>query len=92
MNLPELLGFRSELQVTHNKVKIKQIISTSSSVHHHNPMMAVCKVMKRAGDKVDAGIAALLAFLGILLYSARFIIIIIIVSLGRFIIIDTDSV
>ena len=55
-------------------------------------MMAVCKVMKRAGDKVDAGIAALLAFLGILLYSARFIIIIIIVSLARFIIINTDSV
>ena len=27
--------------------------------------------MKRAGDKVDAGIAALLAFLGVLLYSAR---------------------
>jgi len=43
MNLPELLGFRSELQV-----------------------------MKRAGDKVDAGIAALLAFLGVLLYSASF--------------------
>ena len=30
--------------------------------------------MKRAGDKVDAGIAALLAFLGILLYSARLVI------------------
>jgi len=43
MNLPELLGFRSELQV-----------------------------MKRWGDKVDAGIAALLAFLGVLLYSASF--------------------
>ena len=27
--------------------------------------------MKRWGDKVDAGIAALLAFLGVLLYSAR---------------------
>ena len=34
----------------------------------------VWKVMKRAGDKVDAGIAALLAFLGILLYSARLVI------------------
>ena len=29
------------------------------------------QVMKRWGDKVDAGIAALLAFLGVLLYSAR---------------------
>ena len=36
--------------------------------------MMVWKVMKRAGDKVDAGIAALLAFLGILLYSARLVI------------------
>ena len=87
MNLPELLGFRSELQVPSTQKSSLALdiiftfftLSSSKAKHHHRNYIFILsssksKVMKRAGDKVDAGIAALLAFLGVLLYSARWVV------------------